>query len=119
MDARNCNLEMTVTVISNLQKLLYATLLKILTSAPTIILAVGIAVIVCKILQRKIKTSPLKCPVPEESADRGSLVTVPTRKSNIVDNNEPALLEDTKTIQPVQQLLIDQGELVISTGHSY
>ena len=115
MDACIYNLEITITAISNLLQLLYATLLEVLTSGPAIILVVGTAFIACKMLQKKIRTSPLQCPVPEESADRGSLVLVPTRKSNTVDHN--ALLEVTITIQPMQQLLTDQGELVISTGH--
>ena len=122
MDASNCNLEITITAVNDLQNLLYATLLEILTSALAIILVVGAAVIACKILQRRIITSPLQCPVPEEIADRRSLLLVPTRKSNTADHNQSyncALLEVTKTIQPVQQLLMDQGELVISTGHSY
>ena len=123
MDACNCNLEITLTATSNLQKpLYYATLLEILTSMLAIVLVVSTAVIACKILRSNIRMSQPLHPVPEASADRDSqLVLVTTRKSNTADQEESyALLrEATKTIQPVQQLSMDEGELVVSViGHN-
>ena len=89
-----------------MQLTLLLLLFEISTAMLVTILAVGAAVLACRILQGKIERSsrcPLQNPVSEQSGDTGTMVTTGTGQQY-----------SKETVQAVQQQSTDAGELVIS-----
>ena len=92
-----------------MQLTLLSLLLVISTAMLVTILAVGAAVLACRILQGKTERSsrcPLRSPVSEQSGDTGTMVVTGTGQQYSKDTRE--------TIQAVQQQSTDAGELVVS-----
>ena len=93
-----------------MQLTLLLLLLVISTAMLVTILAVGAAVLACRVLQGKTEGSPLHSPVSEQSGDTGTMVIPRTNSSS--SQLPPG--EVSRTTQAVQQHSNDAGELLIS-----